>query len=38
MIDGAKQFITNSGTEISGCVSITAVTGEAERAARRSPT
>ncbi len=27
-IDGAKQFITNSGTEISGCVSITAVTGE----------
>jgi short-chain 2-methylacyl-CoA dehydrogenase len=28
-IDGAKQFITNSGTEISGCVSITAVTGEA---------
>jgi short-chain 2-methylacyl-CoA dehydrogenase len=28
VIDGAKQFITNSGTEISGCVSITAVTGE----------
>jgi len=28
-IDGAKQFITNSGTEISGCVTITAVTGEA---------
>jgi short-chain 2-methylacyl-CoA dehydrogenase len=28
-IDGAKQFITNSGTDISGCVSITAVTGEA---------
>jgi short/branched chain acyl-CoA dehydrogenase len=27
-IDGAKQFITNSGTEISGCVSITAVTGD----------
>jgi alkylation response protein AidB-like acyl-CoA dehydrogenase len=27
-IDGAKQFITNSGTDISGCVSITAVTGE----------
>ncbi len=26
VIDGAKQFITNSGTEISGCVSITAVT------------
>jgi alkylation response protein AidB-like acyl-CoA dehydrogenase len=29
VIDGAKQFITNAGTEISGCVSITAVTGEA---------
>jgi short-chain 2-methylacyl-CoA dehydrogenase len=29
-IDGAKQFITNSGTEISGCVSITAATGEAD--------
>src|SRR4051794_32520837 len=28
VIDGAKQFITNSGTEISGCVAITAVTGE----------
>ena len=27
-IDGAKQFITNAGTEISGLVSITAVTGE----------
>jgi len=26
-IDGAKQFITNAGTEISGVVSITAVTG-----------
>jgi alkylation response protein AidB-like acyl-CoA dehydrogenase len=30
IIDGAKQFITNSGTDISGCVSITAVTGEAD--------
>jgi alkylation response protein AidB-like acyl-CoA dehydrogenase len=30
VIDGAKQFITNSGTEISGCVTITARTGEAE--------
>jgi short-chain 2-methylacyl-CoA dehydrogenase len=30
VIDGAKQFITNSGTEISGCVSITAVTGESD--------
>jgi alkylation response protein AidB-like acyl-CoA dehydrogenase len=29
VIDGAKQFITNAGTEISGCVTITAVTGEA---------
>ena len=27
-INGAKQFITNAGTEISGCVTITAVTGE----------
>jgi len=30
VINGAKQFITNSGTEISGCVTITAVTGENE--------
>ncbi len=29
VVNGAKQFITNAGTEISGCVSITAVTGEA---------
>jgi alkylation response protein AidB-like acyl-CoA dehydrogenase len=28
VIDGAKQFITNAGTEISGCVTITAVTGD----------
>ena len=28
VVNGAKQFITNSGTEISGCVSITAVSGE----------
>ncbi|HKJ35188.1 MAG TPA: acyl-CoA dehydrogenase family protein [Solirubrobacterales bacterium] len=27
VINGAKQFITNAGTEISGCVSITASTG-----------
>jgi short-chain 2-methylacyl-CoA dehydrogenase len=27
-VNGAKQFITNSGTEISGCVTITAVTGQ----------
>jgi short-chain 2-methylacyl-CoA dehydrogenase len=30
VIDGAKQFITNAGTEISSCVSITAVTGGSE--------
>jgi alkylation response protein AidB-like acyl-CoA dehydrogenase len=29
-VDGAKQFITNAGTDISGVVCITAVTGEAE--------
>jgi short-chain 2-methylacyl-CoA dehydrogenase len=29
-IDGAKQFITNAGTDISGCVIITARTGEEE--------
>src|SRR6185503_10531323 len=27
LINGAKQFITNSGTDITGCVTITAVTG-----------
>ena len=32
VIDGAKQFITNSGTDITGCVTITAVTAtEGER-------
>ena len=30
VIDGAKQFITNAGTDISGVVSITARTGEKE--------
>jgi short-chain 2-methylacyl-CoA dehydrogenase len=30
VIDGAKQFITNAGTDISGMVVITAVTGEDE--------
>jgi short/branched chain acyl-CoA dehydrogenase len=30
VIDGAKQFITNAGTEISGHVAITALTGEDE--------
>jgi short-chain 2-methylacyl-CoA dehydrogenase len=29
VINGSKQFITNSGTDISGCVTITAVTGGA---------
>jgi len=29
-IDGAKQFITNAGTEMSGCVTITARTGDDE--------
>src|SRR4029450_10545662 len=28
VINGAKQFITNSGTDISGCVTIAAVTGD----------
>ncbi len=37
VVNGAKQFITNAGTDISGIVSITAVTGESEtsRAGRR---
>jgi short/branched chain acyl-CoA dehydrogenase len=30
VIDGAKQFITNAGTDISGCVTIAARTGDAE--------
>ncbi len=30
VIDGAKQFITNAGTDISGFVAITALTGESE--------
>jgi short-chain 2-methylacyl-CoA dehydrogenase len=30
VIDGAKQFITNAGTEISACVTITARTGDDE--------
>ena len=30
VIDGSKQFITNAGTDISGCVTITAVTGKDE--------
>jgi short/branched chain acyl-CoA dehydrogenase len=31
VIDGAKAFITNAGTDISGCVVITAVTEHSER-------
>ena len=34
VIDGAKQFITNAGTDISGMVCITAVTGRATVRAR----
>jgi short/branched chain acyl-CoA dehydrogenase len=30
VIDGAKMFITNAGTDITSCVTITAVTGEGE--------
>jgi short-chain 2-methylacyl-CoA dehydrogenase len=30
VLDGAKQFITNAGTDISGLVAITALTGERE--------
>ncbi len=30
VVDGAKMFITNAGTDISGCVTITARTGEDE--------
>ncbi len=38
VINGSKQFITNAGTEISGLVVITAVTGESDRARRRVQT
>ena len=31
VIDGSKMFITNAGTEISGCVTITALHGRATR-------
>jgi len=31
VVNGAKQFITNSGTDISACVTITAITGQDER-------
>jgi short/branched chain acyl-CoA dehydrogenase len=30
VVNGAKQFITNSGTDITGCVTLTAVTGESD--------
>jgi short/branched chain acyl-CoA dehydrogenase len=30
MVNGTKQFITNSGTDISGCVTITALTGRSD--------
>ena len=30
VVDGSKMFITNAGTDISACVTITAVTGEGE--------
>jgi alkylation response protein AidB-like acyl-CoA dehydrogenase len=36
VIDGAKQFITNAGTDISGIVCITAVTGDAANGAATS--
>ena len=35
VINGAKQFITNAGTDISGLVVITAVTGEGDGEGRR---
>src|SRR5712671_7833122 len=34
VVNGAKQFITNAGTELSGMVCITAVTGEDSRGER----
>jgi short/branched chain acyl-CoA dehydrogenase len=34
VIDGAKQFITNAGTDISGVVCVTAVTGEGDGGAK----
>jgi short/branched chain acyl-CoA dehydrogenase len=37
-IDGAKQFITNAGTEISGVVCITAVTGDTQSGASEDAT
>ncbi|HUY58532.1 MAG TPA: acyl-CoA dehydrogenase family protein [Solirubrobacteraceae bacterium] len=37
VINGSKQFITNAGTEISGLVVITAVTGESDAGALDAP-
>ena len=30
VVDGSKMFITNAGTDITSCVTITAVTGDGE--------
>jgi short-chain 2-methylacyl-CoA dehydrogenase len=38
VINGAKQFITNAGTDVSGCVTLTALTGEKEISAFIVPT
>src|SRR5271163_1560965 len=38
VLNGAKQFITNAGTEISGIVCITAVTGEGENVSEQAST
>jgi short/branched chain acyl-CoA dehydrogenase len=38
VIDGAKQFITNAGTQISGVVCITAVTGDTQSGASENAT
>ena len=37
VIDGSKAFITNAGTSITSLVTVLAITGRDERAARRSP-
>jgi alkylation response protein AidB-like acyl-CoA dehydrogenase len=37
VVNGAKQFITNAGTDISGMVSITAVTGDSDRGGPEGP-
>lgn len=35
VINGSKAFITNSGTEMTGLVTITAITGEADKSGRK---